>query len=137
MKFQELDWVTTSEPMPVDDEVVDRGLGEFNRSAAPLQEERPLPCYARAPGGQLVGGAVAQTWGRCCSLDQLWVGNSHRRMGVGSKLVRRVELEARSRALGSITNDSWHRLSCILIRALRTGCIGRSFRRSEIAKLHL
>jgi GNAT superfamily N-acetyltransferase len=41
--------------------------------------------------GQVVGGAVGRWWGGSCELLQLWVEPSHRRQGLGAKLLRRFE----------------------------------------------
>ena len=76
---------------------VDDGLETSNRAAADLATVRPLACYARLASGELIGGAIARTWGECCELRQLWVAPPHRRHGIGRKLVEMVEHEARQR----------------------------------------
>ena len=58
--------------------VVNQGLGDFNATAAPIHEVRPLSCFARLESGALVGGAIGRTWGQCCELQQLWVDPAHR-----------------------------------------------------------
>ena len=63
--------------------LVDNGLGEFNKQAAPLHEVQPISCFARSPSGQVLGGAIGRWWGACCELQQLWVEPAHRRMGIG------------------------------------------------------
>lgn len=45
----------------------------------------------------MVGGAVERTWGECCELRQLWVADSQRRRGLGTRLVREFERSARDR----------------------------------------
>lgn len=80
---------------------VDAGLGEFNASAAPLHEVRPLACFVRDAGGTVVGGAVGRTWGLCCELQQLWVAPQLRRKGIGARLVQAFEARARERGCRS------------------------------------
>lgn len=75
---------------------VDAGLGESNRTAAPLDEVQPLACFARI-GADMIGGAVGRTWGACCELQQLWVSPAHRRQGIGADLVRAFEQRAEAR----------------------------------------
>jgi ribosomal protein S18 acetylase RimI-like enzyme len=75
--------------------LVDRGLGEANDAAAPLHEVQPLSCFARTEDGQLVGGAVGRWWGQCCELQQLWVEPTHRRQGIGTKLIQAFEARAK------------------------------------------
>jgi GNAT superfamily N-acetyltransferase len=87
-------WEATDSPAAVDSAVVDGGLEMANRAAAGLATVRPLACYARLASGELIGGAVARTWGECCELRQLWVMPQHRRRGIGRKLVEMVEHQA-------------------------------------------
>jgi GNAT superfamily N-acetyltransferase len=75
--------------------LIDTGIGEANDLAAPLHEVRPLSCFARAPSGEVLGGAVGRRWGSCCELQQLWVHPAHRRQGIGARLVRAFEDQAR------------------------------------------
>jgi ribosomal protein S18 acetylase RimI-like enzyme len=77
--------------------VVDSGLDRYNHESAPVAEVEKLAAFARAPSGEVVGGAVGRTWGRCCELLQLWVAHEHRDQGVGSRLVREFEARARTR----------------------------------------
>ncbi|MCC6197274.1 MAG: GNAT family N-acetyltransferase [Burkholderiales bacterium] len=77
--------------------VVDTGLGEANKLAAPVAGVRQLCAFARDVGGRVIGGAVGRTWGDCCELQQLWVAPRCRRQGVGSELVRRFEGRGRER----------------------------------------
>jgi ribosomal protein S18 acetylase RimI-like enzyme len=82
-------------------QVVDAGLGEANEAAAPLHEVQPLSAFARLPGGEVVGGAIGRSWGRCCELQQLWVHPAHRRRGIGSQLLRAFEARAEARGCRS------------------------------------
>jgi ribosomal protein S18 acetylase RimI-like enzyme len=77
--------------------VIDAGLDAANAAAAPLNEVRPITCVARAPSGVVVAGALGRTWGDCAELQQLWVGEAHRRNGIGSRLVRLFEARAKAR----------------------------------------
>jgi RimJ/RimL family protein N-acetyltransferase len=76
---------------------VDDGLEQFNQGAAPLGDVRPLASFAHGSTGDLVGGAVGRTWGRCCELQQLWVASGHRERGIASRLLRRFEHAAAAR----------------------------------------
>lgn len=88
--------VSTHDDYPsADCAVVDRGLGESNGASAPLHEVQAISCFARSPLDQVVGGAVGRRWGACGELQQLWVAPAHRRLGIGSTLVRAFESHAR------------------------------------------
>ncbi len=84
-------------PAPEDLQAIEDGLERHNLSAAPLGEVKPLAVLARDASGRLIGGATGRWWGACCELLQLWVDESHRSQGVGSRLVREFEAQGRSR----------------------------------------
>lgn len=77
--------------------VVDAGLEEYNVAVAPLTDVLPVAAFAAEPSGDIVGGAVGRTWGRCCELLQLWVASGYRAEGVGSQLLCEFEGRARER----------------------------------------
>jgi ribosomal protein S18 acetylase RimI-like enzyme len=97
MRDEAFVFTACDEPPEPGARAVDAGLEQYNRSAAPLADVRPLAAFAARPGGQVVGGAVGRTWGRCCELLQLWVEQDCRSRGVGSRLLRQFEDRARSR----------------------------------------
>jgi GNAT superfamily N-acetyltransferase len=90
--------LTVHDAPPGDDaRVVDEGLGAANAAAAPVHDVRPLACFARGPGGKVVGGALGRTWGACCELQQIWVCPDCRHGGLGTRLVRAFESAAAAR----------------------------------------
>ena len=92
-----LRYSTTDEPAPQDLLAVDQGLDAYNQAAAPLAGVTPLACFASDGASTVVGGAVGRTWGRCCELLQLWVADSRRGDGIGSRLLQEFEAAARAR----------------------------------------
>lgn len=74
--------------------VVDDGLGTSNEQAAPMHEVQPLQCFVRTAEGEVIGGAVGRTWGRCVELQQLWVKPDRRGEGLGTRLVQAFEQRA-------------------------------------------
>lgn len=77
--------------------LVEAGLDATNAAVAALRNVRPLVVFARDDAETVVGGAVGRTWGECCELRQLWVADSHRRSGLGTRLVREIERSAMER----------------------------------------
>jgi ribosomal protein S18 acetylase RimI-like enzyme len=98
--------------------LVDRGLGDANRLAAPLQEVQPLACFARADSGPVIGGAVGRRWGACCELQQLWVDPAYRRRGVGAQLVRAFEDHARGHGCSTFYLETFNFQAPRLYRSL-------------------
>ena len=93
-----LAYSATDTPSEEDLLAVDAGLEHHNCSVAPsLAEVRQLAAFASAASGQVVGGAVGRTWGKCCELLQLWVAPELRSQGVGSHLLQGFEARARAR----------------------------------------
>ena len=101
--------ITTHDDYPPrETAVIDRGIGDANNAAAPLDEVRAVCCYARlnAPAEQqqavVIRGAVGRRWGECCELQQLWVDPAHRRQGLGGQLLAAFEQHARDRGCTSV-----------------------------------
>lgn len=93
---------------PEDAAAVDAGLDAANiAAAASLRDVRRLAAMAHAADGQPVGGAVGRTWGECCELQQLWVSAAHRHQGVGSRLLRDFESQARARGCTLVYLDTF------------------------------
>ena len=97
MSIQSVFYADFDVPPPELMQAVDDGLERHNRQAAPLGDVRPLGSFANDAGGQVIGGAVGRTWGRCCELQQLWVEPGHRRSGIASRLLRQFEARAGGR----------------------------------------
>jgi GNAT superfamily N-acetyltransferase len=91
----ELRWDATDAPSASDALVVDAGLDAFNHQASDLASIRKVACFARLPSGEVIAGAVGRYWGVACELQQIWVRDDYRRGGVGTRLVRSFEEQAR------------------------------------------
>jgi len=91
----------------IESSVVDAGLEAYNVAAAPLQDVRPVSCFARLATGEVVGGAIGRTWGQCCEIRQLWVAEHFRRRGLGTRLVRALEDRAARRGCRTFYLETW------------------------------
>jgi GNAT superfamily N-acetyltransferase len=98
--------------------IVDAGLGDANKEAAPIDEVRGLSCFVRLPTGQVIGGAVGRTWGACCELQQLWVDARHRGQGLGTRVVREFERHAAKRGCRTFYLDTFTFQAPAFYRAL-------------------
>jgi GNAT superfamily N-acetyltransferase len=109
---------------PEDDSLIRRALDRFNRSVGPFDEIRPLRCFARTASGEIIGGAIGHTWGACSELGQLWVEESNRRRGLGSRLLERfeVEVQARGGTLVYFDTFSFHALGFYLAHHYEIAC---------------
>lgn len=87
-------------------DLIDQGIGDFNRAAAPLHEVRQLACFAEEGVGVL-GGVVGRTWGECAEVQQLWVREASRRSGIGRELMQAFVAASRQRGCRRIYLDTW------------------------------
>ncbi|WP_327324089.1 GNAT family N-acetyltransferase [Streptomyces sp. NBC_01210] len=63
---------------------------------APHDDEVPLEVWALEPGtAELAGGLTALTWGRWLHVDLLWVADTHRGTGLGTRLLDEAERRAK------------------------------------------
>ncbi len=88
-------------------DLIDRGIGDFNSTAAPLHDVQPLACFAEDSNGLVFGGVVGRTWGECAEVQQLWVHESSRRNGTGRALMQAFEEQARQRGCRRLYLDTW------------------------------
>ena len=76
-------------------------LHEFNASTTGYRDGLALSCFLRN-GDELVAGIDGYTWGGYARVDYLWVSESQRGNGLGSKLLAAAEEEARRRGCVTI-----------------------------------
>lgn len=107
MAHAEVSYETVETASEADIETVDAGLHLHNLHAADLAAVRPLFCFARDASGAVIGGLRARWWGSAWEVQQLWVEPRHRRRGIASELLRRVERAARSRGASLIYLDTF------------------------------
>lgn len=93
----------------------DGGLGErleaeltaFNDAVVGHAERGSLSVRVTDDDGGLVGGLVAWTWGGLCGVELMWVRESSRAEGWGSRILRAAEDEARRRGCDRIAVSSF------------------------------
>ncbi len=86
----------TDAPAAADVDVLATGLIDFNEPYLGPADFRRLGVLARLDGG-LVGGLSGETARGFLFVELLWVAASHRRTGLGTRLLRAGEQEARAR----------------------------------------
>lgn len=81
-------------PSAEDVEYLEDRLYEFNTAATDITDGQLIAIFVRDEAGQIVAGIAGNTWGEACEIRQLWVEESRRKQGLGSKLLAAVEAEA-------------------------------------------
>ena len=84
------------------DAALGRGLYEFNSSTTGVYDGTLFYASVRNDAGEIVAGLNGHTWGGCCEISRLWVHESMRGAGLGTRLMRAAEEEARGRGCHQI-----------------------------------
>ena len=77
-------------------------VNEFNFATTGFRDARLLVVMLRDAAGRLYAGLSGHSWGDAAEIRFLWVDGSRRRSGIGSRLLRAAEEEARSRGCRKI-----------------------------------
>ena len=70
------------------------GLYEFNSTTTGINDGELFNASIEDDAGEIVAGISGHTWGEDCEVTRLWVHESLRGRGVGTKLMRAAEDEA-------------------------------------------
>lgn len=94
--------VVTDSAEPQFEEILGKGLDEFNQQAAGLNDRRPLCVMVRDPDSdEVVGGIVGRTSLGLAFLDLFHLPDCLRGSGLGTKILKAFEEEARERGCRS------------------------------------
>jgi len=94
--------LTPVEPTPDEVQYLEDRIYEFNSAVTGIGDGEWLAFLVRDESGRIVAGLCGNTWGRACEVRQFWVEESQRRRGIGTKLLRAAEQEARRRGCAQI-----------------------------------
>ena len=81
-------------PSPDDEQVVLAGLRAFNVGVIGDPHEQPVDVFARDEAGKVVGGLVGWIKWRWLYVSKLWLPETLRGTGMGTKLMRAAEAHA-------------------------------------------
>ncbi|HKQ97082.1 MAG TPA: GNAT family N-acetyltransferase [Candidatus Polarisedimenticolia bacterium] len=92
----------SAEPAPADVQYLEDRLYEFNSGATGIRDGEYFSIFVRDDADRIVAGLAGNTWGGCLEIRQLWVEESRRRQGLGTRLLATAEQEARRRGCGQM-----------------------------------
>lgn len=92
---------------PADTAAVARGLQLFNEAVLGPAKEHPVTLIVRDPEGEVVGGLLGAIRWRWLYIAKLWVAESQRGSGLGSRLMQRAEQIARDRGCLGVALDTF------------------------------
>jgi len=93
--------LTPVDPTAEDIQYLEERIYEFNASATGISGGELLAFLIRE-SGRIVAGICWNTWGGTCEVRQFWVDEPQRRRGLGTRLFRAAEQEARRRGCTQI-----------------------------------
>jgi GNAT superfamily N-acetyltransferase len=98
----------------IDDRVTDadaaaviEGLRAFNEERLGPGNELPVRFVVRGPGGSVLGGVLGHTKWRWMYIAKLWVDDSVRGKGFGTRLMKAAEELARQRGCIGVVLDTF------------------------------
>jgi GNAT superfamily N-acetyltransferase len=94
------------EPRLEDMAALDERLHEYNVRATGHADGRWLAIFVRDDTGQVVAGLHGWTWGGAGYVRTLWVHEGLRGHGIGARLLRAAEQEARRRGCREMQLDT-------------------------------
>ena len=91
------DFVIETDPTPEQVQYLEDRLYEFNSGVTRIEDGRSLAIFVRGEQERIIAGISGHTWGGCCEIRQFWVEEKLRGQGLGTRLLRTAEEEARRR----------------------------------------
>jgi GNAT superfamily N-acetyltransferase len=70
---------------------------EFNAAATGYRDGESFSATQHDESGVIQAGISGYTWGGCCYITNLWVHDSNRGQGLGSRLLQAAEVHAKTR----------------------------------------
>jgi GNAT superfamily N-acetyltransferase len=98
--------VVDTDPDPVAISILDDLIYEFNVQATGISDGKLYGIFLRDTDGAVIGGADGWTWGDACYVRHLFVPKAMRSQGHGTRLMDRIEEEARARGCKIIVLES-------------------------------
>jgi GNAT superfamily N-acetyltransferase len=77
-------------------------LYEYNSAATGITDGEWLAIFVRDAQDRIVAGICGAAWGGCLEIRQIWVEETRRHQGLGTKLFVAAEQEARRRGCQQI-----------------------------------
>lgn len=89
--------IVLSEPTPEDIVALEDSLYGFNVAATGVDDGRYLSIFLKRNDGTIYAGLHGHSWAGVCEIKTLWIADSERGKGLGSRLLAAAEEEARRR----------------------------------------
>ncbi len=88
-------------------ETIYQGLKAYNLKHFPDEDVHSFACFAEGEDGQFLGGLTGEIFTNTLFVEFLWVNDAKRDSGVGSRLMSRIEQEAKSHGVTHLYLDTY------------------------------
>ncbi len=124
-----MDIQITHQVTEFDKEELLTGLRSYNAQFVDFSKNGQLGVYCRNESGEMVGGLIADRKGPWLCIDYLWVSESARNCGLGSKLMAMAEKEGLRKGCvhGLVDTFSFRALPFMKNRGIYFKCRYRTF----------
>jgi GNAT superfamily N-acetyltransferase len=96
------EFVISTQPAAGEVQYLEDRLDEFNSYTTGIKGGEWLAIFVRGKDDRIIAGICGNTWGGCAEIRQFWIDESRRKEGLGTKLLRAAEQEARRRGCSQI-----------------------------------
>ena len=100
-------WAVKESPNEQDVQLLRKQLEAYNIAQAHIDEGVQLAIFLRDTQNNIAAGITGWLWGACLEIDFLWVHEDLRGRGIGERLVRSLEGEAKARGCRQIVLETF------------------------------
>lgn len=100
-----IEYTIDQNPRPEDDKVLREGIVNFNREVI-KEKATHFNVYAKE-NNQIVGGALVWEHSDALYIDVLWLNESYRKRGIGTKIVSMIDRVALDKGIPKIFVDTY------------------------------
>jgi GNAT superfamily N-acetyltransferase len=85
---------------------LDNKIAEYNWERWEVSERLPIAVQVKNKRAEIIAGAAGRTFGNWLQLNTLWVCESQRGTGLGSEVLKAIEVAARQRGCTQVLLDT-------------------------------
>lgn len=97
----------TFDLQPDDFETICSGIRAYNLQHLPSGEVTRIGCFVRDEEGKMVGGLTGNLFANTVFVEFLWLDENHRKGGLGTQLMQRLEAEVKPKGITDLYLDTF------------------------------
>ena len=113
-------------------DIILKGLKSYNESKIGLYSRKPFLLFIRSQTGNVIAGLSGDILGNLCGIHLMWVDHLHRKKGLGTKIIGKLEQYALSKGSDLIqldttefqAKDFYEKLGYVTVAILDKGFMG-------------